>query len=129
MTTWTIPDPENGEGLLNIGPAGKTFLACRGIAGSLLPDESPVEVDQVAMFLWLGWTPDGSSIPQAADGDDWDAYQPADPDACHECAGTGRVLDGEGCDGCGATGLRGPEPPTVAEMRAREPGMWRGESQ
>jgi hypothetical protein len=59
ITTYRVPDAANGEGLLNVGPGGKTFLACRGTAGGLLPDESPVIVDRAAMLLWMAWaTPD-----------------------------------------------------------------------
>jgi hypothetical protein len=68
LTTYTLPDPQNGRGLLNVGPAGRTFLACRGIAGGLLPDESPVVVDRAAMLLWSALATHEEVVEMAAHG-------------------------------------------------------------
>lgn len=86
LNTYAVPDPQNGVGLLNLGPAGKTFLACRGIVGGLLPDEAPVVVDRAAMLLWaalaepqdvadavaqgdFGWPEDEAPAPQESETD------------------------------------------------------------
>jgi hypothetical protein len=122
MTTYTVPNPETAEGLTNIGPAGKSFLVCRGIAGGLpeMEDAHPHNVDRVAMMIWMGWLgDDGQETPEAVaqatekaaemdtereSGDDWDSYTPAPADDCHECGGAGRVLAGERCEGCQGSG-------------------------
>jgi hypothetical protein len=119
MDTYTVPNPAEATGLMNIGPAGITFLGARGIAGGVLTDESPVVVDRAAMLIWMAWATKETIVeamtdaelweadlqPVEAGEDDWDTSEvPTDPDACHECAGAGRVLDGESCDGCGGSG-------------------------
>jgi hypothetical protein len=160
MNTYTVPNPQNAEGLMNIGPAGKSFLVCRGIAGGILTDEAPVIVDRAAMLLWMDWATtdnleavmaDNELYPEdtleSPENDDWDSSAPAaDPFACVECGGAGRVLDGETCDGCNGTGaVPGADywakcfdasPITEAKSdyneaahqamrdRANEPGMW-----
>lgn len=117
MNTYTVPNLETAEGLTNIGPAGKSFLVCRGIAGGVLTDESPVIVDRAAMLIWMAWATaetlevamaDAELFSEPAaelpENDDWDSSTAGDPNACVECGGSGRVLDGERCQGCGGLG-------------------------
>lgn len=69
--------------LLAEGDLGRTFLGCRGIAGGMLRDESPVVVDRLATLIHNGEA------------------------RCPECAGYGRVLDGDRCDHCEGCGVDG----------------------
>jgi hypothetical protein len=105
MNTYTVPNLETAEGLMNIGPAGKSFLVCRGIAGGMLPDAHSTEVDRLAMTIWMGWDGEGAEEePVETGANDWDTAPAADPFACGECGGAGRVCDGETCDACGGSG-------------------------
>lgn len=79
--------------LLSVGYLGRVFLVCRGIAGGLLRQESPVVVDRLATLIHNGEA------------------------ACPECLGLGFLGDLGRCDGCRGTGV---DPEVVASL-AGEP--------